>query len=53
MVLGAGGPLLASVYFDVAGDYTGAFLAVAALSFVSATLMLLVRRPARANGTDR
>jgi MFS family permease len=48
IVLGAGGPLLASYYFDVAGDYTGAFLAVAALSFVSATLMLLVRRPARA-----
>ncbi len=46
-VLGAGGPLLASFYFDVAGDYNGAFLAVAALSFVSAVLMLLVRRPSR------
>jgi len=48
LLLGAGGPLLASIYFDVVGDYNGAFLTVAGLNLLSAFLVLLVRRPPRA-----
>lgn len=47
LALSAGGPLLASVYFDVFGNYNGAFLIVAALNFTAALLMLTVRRPSR------
>jgi MFS transporter, OFA family, oxalate/formate antiporter len=47
LALSAGGPLLASIYFDVFGDYNGAFLIVAALNFTAAVLMLTVRRPTR------
>jgi OFA family oxalate/formate antiporter-like MFS transporter len=47
LVLGAGGPLLTSVYYDAVGNYNGAFLAVAALNVIAAALMLTVRRPIR------
>jgi sugar phosphate permease len=47
LAIGAGGPLLASVYFDRVGNYDGAFLAVGALSLLASGLVLLVRRPAR------
>ncbi len=51
LFLGAGGPLLVSVYFDRVGNYDGAFLAVAALSLAASALVLLVRRPTRPERT--
>jgi len=48
LVLQAGGPLAASIYFDVVGDYNGAFLAVAALSIAAAILVQFLRKPQRA-----
>jgi MFS family permease len=47
LILSAGGPLLVSAYFDAAGNYNGAFLAVAAACILAAGLMLLVRHPER------
>jgi MFS transporter, OFA family, oxalate/formate antiporter len=47
LILGAGGPLLAAVYFDRVGNYDGAFLIVAGCCFVGGLLLLLVRRPNR------
>jgi MFS transporter, OFA family, oxalate/formate antiporter len=47
LFLSAGGPLLASAYYDARGDYNGAFLAVAGVSLVAAMMMQLVRRPSR------
>jgi MFS family permease len=47
LALSAGGPLLASIYYDAVGNYNGALLTVAALNFSAAVLMLLVRRPKR------
>ena len=43
LALGAGGPLLVSYYFDVVGNYHGAFLVVGALSVLGGLLVLLVR----------
>jgi OFA family oxalate/formate antiporter-like MFS transporter len=48
LVIGAGAPLAASWYFDEVGNYDGAFLAVAAMNFTAAALLLLVRKPRRA-----
>lgn len=45
LVLGAGGPLVVSVYFDIIGDYHGAFFAISALSLLGAAVMLLSQRP--------
>jgi MFS family permease len=47
LVLGAGGPLFTSAYYDAVGNYDGALLAIAALSLLSAVLILMVRRPSR------
>jgi MFS family permease len=45
LVLGAGGPLAVSFYFDVVGNYDGAFFAIGAMWALAAVLVLLVRRP--------
>ena len=45
IVLSAGAPFLAAVYFDRVGNYDGAFVAAAALYGLSAWLVLLARRP--------
>lgn len=47
LVIGAGAPLLASLYFDRVGNYDGAFLTVAVMNLTSAVLLLFVRRPTR------
>jgi cyanate permease len=47
LVLGAGGPLFTSAYYDALGNYDGALLTIAALSLLSAVLILMVRRPSR------
>ncbi len=52
LILQAGGPLAASVYFDVVGDYNGAFLTVAALSVTAAVLTQFLRKPDRAAATQ-
>jgi MFS family permease len=46
LALGAGGPQVASIYVDFVGSYDGVFLAVAALWWLSALLLLFIRRPA-------
>lgn len=51
LVFTAGAPLLTSIYFDVVGDYNGAFAAMGLAWVTSAVLILTVRppkRPARA-----
>ncbi len=45
LILGAGGPLVVALYFDVVGDYNGAFLAIAACQLLGVALLLLARRP--------
>jgi MFS family permease len=47
LVIGAGAPLLASLYFDRVGNYDGAFLTVAAMNATAAVLLLFVRHPSR------
>jgi len=47
LILGAGAPLLASLYFDRVGNYDGAFLTVAGLNIASAVLLLFIPRPRR------
>jgi OFA family oxalate/formate antiporter-like MFS transporter len=47
LILQAGGPLAASIYFDRVGDYNGAFLGVAALSAAAVVLVQFLRRPGR------
>ena len=48
LLISAGGPLMASFYFDYAGSYNGALLAVAALGLVAAVLVNLPRNPRKA-----
>ncbi len=50
LFLGAGGPLAVSFYFDVVGNYDGAFFAVGAMWVAAAALVLLVRKPERPAG---
>ncbi|MDA1004097.1 MAG: MFS transporter, partial [Chloroflexi bacterium] len=45
LALGAGGPLAVSYYFDIVGNYDGAFFAIGGLWGLAAVLVLLVRRP--------
>ena len=42
LILGAGSPLLVSIYFDHVGNYNGAFLAVAALNIAAAAMLLFI-----------
>jgi MFS family permease len=48
LVLGAGGPLVVAAYFDIVGDYNGAFLAIAVCQLLGVALLLLARRPQHA-----
>ena len=45
LFLAAGGPLLVSVYFDVVGDYHGAYVVLSGFSVLGAVVILFVRRP--------
>jgi MFS family permease len=45
LFFGAGGPLLVQLYFDIVGNYDGAFYAVGGLWVLAAVLVLLVKRP--------
>ena len=47
ILLGAGAPLAASVYFDWVGNYDGALLTVASLNLFAAALFLVIPRPRR------
>jgi MFS transporter, OFA family, oxalate/formate antiporter len=44
LLVGAGAPQIAAVYYDRVGNYDGAFLTIAALCFVAAVLILQVRK---------
>lgn len=48
LFLGAGAPLLVSMYVDRVENYDGAFLTVAALNLAAAVLLLFIRKPMRA-----
>ena len=45
LVLGAGSPLLVSLYFDHVGDYNGAFLIVAGLNIAASAMLLFIPKP--------
>ena len=47
LILGAGAPLLVSIYFDQVGDYNGAFYTVAALNVAAAIMLMFIRKPVR------
>ena len=44
---GAGGPLAASFYVDLVGNYDGVFITVGDLWALGGALMLLIRRPTK------
>ena len=46
VVIAVMGPILTGRYHDVVGNYTGAFLSLAVVIAVGATLLLISRRPA-------
>ncbi|MBK6317517.1 MAG: MFS transporter [Dehalococcoidia bacterium] len=50
LFLGAGAPLLVSMYVDRVGDYDGALLAVAGMNLAAAVLLLFIKKPMRAGG---
>ena len=45
LTMGAAGPWLSSWYYDQAGNYDGAFVAVAALNLLAAILIFATRKP--------
>ena len=45
LVLGAGSPLVVSIYFDHVGNYNGAILAVAGLNIASSVMLLFIPKP--------
>ncbi|MDA0270958.1 MAG: MFS transporter [Chloroflexi bacterium] len=45
LFFGAGGPQAVQIYFDMVGDYYGAFLIVGALWLLAAVLVMFVKRP--------
>jgi hypothetical protein len=47
-VIGPGAPLATALYFDIVGNYNGAFYTISALWLVGAILVMLVRDPRRA-----
>jgi MFS family permease len=51
LVLGAGAPLVVSIYFDQVGNYDGALYTVAALNVLAAFLLLLIPKPGRSGGS--
>lgn len=50
LLLGAGGPLAISAYFDIVNNYYGAFFAVGVCWALAAVLVLLVRQPTKRSG---
>jgi hypothetical protein len=51
LLLGAGAPLIVSMYFDRVGNYDGALYTVAVLNILSAVLLLFIPKPGRADGS--
>jgi len=47
LVLGAGSPLIVSLYFDHVGNYNGAFLTVAVLNMAAAVMLLFIPKPGK------
>ena len=47
LLISASAPLAASYYFDVVGDYYGAFFAVAGITMLAALVIMMARRPLR------
>lgn len=47
LILGAGGPLAVAYYYDIVGNYDGAFLVVAGMCVVAAALILALPATAR------
>jgi MFS family permease len=47
LLLAAGGPLAASFYADIVGNYDGVFLTVTALWVIGGLVMLTIRRPTK------
>ncbi|MEO8538581.1 MAG: MFS transporter, partial [bacterium] len=45
LILGAGSPLLVSIYFDHVGNYNGAFFTVAVLNIFAAAMLLFIPKP--------
>ena len=45
VIIGASAPLAVSYYFDVVGDYYGAFFAVAGITVLAALVIMMARRP--------
>ena len=45
LIIGAGGPLAVAYYFDVVGNYHGAFYVLSGLSALAAFMILLTRKP--------
>ncbi|MEX0782302.1 MAG: MFS transporter [Dehalococcoidia bacterium] len=50
LVLGAGAPLIVSIYFDRVGNYDGALYTVACLNLLAAILILFLPKPSRGDG---
>jgi OFA family oxalate/formate antiporter-like MFS transporter len=50
LVLGAGGPLAISAYFDIVHNYYGAFFAVGVCWALAAVLVLMVQQPSKRTG---
>jgi sugar phosphate permease len=51
LVLGAGAPLVVSIYFDRVGNYDGALYTVAGLNVLAAVLLMLIPDPHRGSGS--
>ncbi len=49
LAIGAVSPLLTSLYYDVVGNYDGAFLGIAVCALIAVVLMLLAKKPVRAD----
>lgn len=47
LILGAGAPLLVSIYFDRVGNYDGALYFIACMNIASAVLLMFIPRPDR------
>ncbi|MGE0599933.1 MAG: MFS transporter [Dehalococcoidia bacterium] len=47
LILGAGSPLLVSIYFDHVGNYNGAFFTVACLNIAAAAMLLFIPKPGK------
>ncbi len=50
LILGAGGPLAVAHYYDIVGNYDGAFLAVGAMSILGGAMILALPQVKRARG---